>query len=141
MVVRGVSTSPDPGRYQNPDDINYNTLGASQISKTFGNSRDQCKGFIKGDKRADSANPGPGHYFPDVIIGPKPSLNTRLDGRNGAAQIGFMTHQQKEKGTREEKGSMFFNLGNRANFPGPATYQASVDLTSLTASRQASKQR
>jgi hypothetical protein len=94
-----------------------------------------CKSFQKGEKRADSANPGPGYYFPDVIVDPKPSMNTRLDGRNSRAQIGFMTHQQKEKGTREERGSMFFNLGKNGNFPGPASYHTSIDLTSQTGSR------
>ena len=34
MVVRGVSTSPDPTKYQNPEDIN--TFGSSMISKSFG---------------------------------------------------------------------------------------------------------
>ena len=141
MVVKGLSTSPEPGRYQNPDDVNYNTLGASQVSKTFGSSREMCTSFQKGERRVDSANPGPGHYFPVVIADPKPSMNTRLDSRNSRAQIGFMTHQQKEKGTREERGSMFFNLGKKGNFPGPASYHTSLDITSQTASGLGSKKR
>jgi len=90
MVVRGVSTSPDPTRYQNPEEIN--TMGTSMISKTFGQPRDKCRSYLRGDKTADKVSPGPGTYLPEVILGPKPSLNTRLDVRNSSSQIGFMSH-------------------------------------------------
>ena len=115
MVVRGVATSPSPDKYLQPE-----VIGQSMISKSFGVPRDKCKSYLRGDKQADKVSPGPGSYLPDVIIGPKPSLNTRLDGRNSKSQIGFMTHQNdpKEYG-RENRGSIFFNAGNKGNFPGP----------------------
>ena len=56
MVVRGLDKSPSPLKYALPK-------GISQISKSFGDSRGNCKGVIRGDKTADKVVPGPGTYI------------------------------------------------------------------------------